>query len=279
MELPVSRSEGAMADTKVYLLDGGTLVIDGFHVFWNRGPAGEVRFPCYSVLIEHQDGRYIFDTGYDYDHVMRVLPFEKPLQAPEQTTLGQLKLLGLSAQDINYVINSHYHFDHCGGNKHFTTACTICHAKELEVCGCPQPFEHLGYSDLSFAPEIARENGKALPPDPALDIYTPTFQTLQGDQEIAKGVWLFETPGHTAGHYSMMVQLAHRRPMLFTADACYSRKNLDMMCISSFHLDPVANLKSMQRLKDLAEKHDAELFFSHDAESFATYQKGANFYS
>jgi 4-pyridoxolactonase len=29
-----------MSDTKVYLLDGGTLVIDGFHAFWNRGPAG-----------------------------------------------------------------------------------------------------------------------------------------------------------------------------------------------------------------------------------------------
>jgi 4-pyridoxolactonase len=177
------------------------------------------------------------------------------------------------------VINSHYHFDHCGGNKHFKTACTICHAKELEVCGCPQPFEHFGYSDLSFAPEIARKNGKTLPPDPALDMYTPTFQTLQGDQEIAKGMWLFETPGHTAGHYSMMVELAHRRPMLFTADACYSKKNLELMCISSFHLDPVANLHSMQRLKDLAEKYDAELFFSHDAESFATYMKGANFYS
>ena len=151
-----------MTDTKVYLLEGGTLVIDGFHVFWNRGPAGEVRFPCYSVLVEHQDGRYMFDTGYDYEHVMRVLPFEKPLQTPEQTTLGQLRRLGLKPQDINYVINSHYHFDHCGGNKHFTAACTVCHAKELEVCGCPQPFEHLGYSDLSFAPEIARKNGKTL---------------------------------------------------------------------------------------------------------------------
>jgi 4-pyridoxolactonase len=268
-----------MADTKVYLLDGGTLVIDGFHVFWNRGPAGEVRFPCYSVLIEHQDGRYIFDTGYDYDHVMRVLPFEKPLQAPEQTTLGQIQLLGLRAQDINYVINSHYHFDHCGGNKHFKTACTICHARELEVCGCPQPFEHLGYSDLSFAPEIARKNGKALPPDPALDMYTPTFQTLQGDQEIAKGVWLFETPGHTAGHYRMMVELTHRRPMLFTADACYSKKSMDMMCISSFHLDPVASLQSMRRLKELAQAHDAELFYSHDLESFKGYQTGAAFYA
>jgi 4-pyridoxolactonase len=268
-----------MTDTKVYLLDGGTLVIDGFHAFWNRGPAGELRFPCYSVLVEHEDGRYVFDTGYDYDHVQRVLPFEKPLQTPEQTIPGQLAALGLRPQDVNYVINSHYHFDHCGGNKYLTAACTICHARELEVCGCPQPFEHLGYSDLTFAPEIARKNGKTLPPDPSLDIYTPTFQTLKGDQEIAKGLWLLETPGHTAGHYSMMVELKHRRPMLFTADACYSKKNMEMMVISSFHLDPVVSLKSMQRLKDLAQKHDAELFFSHDPESFRAYQKGAQFYS
>ena len=38
-----------MSDTKVYLLDGGTLVIDGYHAFWNRGPGGEIRFPCYAV--------------------------------------------------------------------------------------------------------------------------------------------------------------------------------------------------------------------------------------
>ena len=84
-----------MTDTKVHLLDGGTLVIDGFHAFWNRGPADEVRFPCYSVLIEHADGRYLFDTGYDFDHVMRVLPFEKPIQDPSQTMPGQLAKLGL----------------------------------------------------------------------------------------------------------------------------------------------------------------------------------------
>ncbi len=268
-----------MSDTKVYLLDGGSLVIDGFHAFWNRGPSGELRFPCYAVLVEHKDGRYIFDTGYDHAHVMKVLPFEKPIQTREQTIPGALAQVGLKPQDINYVINSHYHFDHCGGNKHLTEACTICHAKELEVSTNCQPFEHLGYSDLTFAPELARKAGKELAADPALDIYTPRFETQTGDQEIAKGLWLFETPGHTAGHYSMMVELANRRPMLFTADACYSQKNMDMMCISSFHLDPVASLNSMKRLKQLAEKHDAELFYSHDPVSFANYQTGAAYYS
>ena len=60
-----------MSDTKVYLLDGGTLVMDGLHAFWNAGPSGEIRFPCYSVLIDHRDGYYIYDTGYDLHHVQR----------------------------------------------------------------------------------------------------------------------------------------------------------------------------------------------------------------
>ena len=158
-----------MTDTKVHLLDGGTLVIDGYHAFWNRGPGGEIRFPCYAVLIEHQDGRYMFDTGYDYDHVMRVLPFEKPIQEKEQTIPGQLAKIGLKTSDVNYVINSHYHFDHCGGNKHLHEACTICHAKELEQSKNCQPFEHLGYSDLTFSPDIMKQKNVQLPPDPALD--------------------------------------------------------------------------------------------------------------
>ena len=268
-----------MSANKVYLLDGGTLVIDGYHAFWNRGPGGELRFPCYAVLIDHPDGLYIFDTGYDHAHVERVLPFEKPLQTETQTIPGQLEIVGLKPADINYVINSHYHFDHCGGNIHLTEASTLCHAKELEACGCPQPFEVLGYSDLSFSPEMQQQRGSKVLNALPLDIYTPKFETLGGDQEIAKGLWLFETPGHTAGHYSLMVELKNRRPMLFTADACYSKKNMDLMCISSFHLDPVASLNSMQRLKDLAEKYDAELFYSHDPASYPDYQLAPNFYS
>ncbi len=270
-----------MSETKVYILDGGSLVIDGYHAFWNRGPGGEIRFPAYSVLVEHTDGLYMFDTGYDYAHVQKVLPFELPLQTEEQTVPGQLAKVGKKPEDINNVINSHYHFDHCGGNKHLTTACTVCHSAELEACNCPQPFEMLGYSDMTFSSEVAQKQAERLQKalDPDLDIFTPKFETISGDQEIAKGLWLFETPGHTAGHYSMMVELAGRRPMLFTADACYSQKNMDLMCISSFHLDPVASVNSMKRLKELAEKHDAEMFYSHDPDSFPDYVKAPSYYS
>ena len=73
-----------MTDPKVYLLDGGSLVIDASDVHWHIDVGTPVRFPVYSVLIDHPDGLIMFDTGYDLDHVNRVLPFEKPLQTPSK---------------------------------------------------------------------------------------------------------------------------------------------------------------------------------------------------
>jgi 4-pyridoxolactonase len=116
-----------MGDVRVYLMDTGTFVIDAYHLYWNAGPGGEVRFPCYGVLIDHPEGRFLFDTGHDLEHVRKVLLFEKPEQTAEQTIPGQLKLVGFAPDDITHVINSHYHFDHVGGNKYFTKSTTIAH--------------------------------------------------------------------------------------------------------------------------------------------------------
>ena len=57
------------SNVRVYLLDGGTLVIDGYHLYWNAGPGGPVRFPCYSVLIEHPDGVTGSTVNVDGGHV------------------------------------------------------------------------------------------------------------------------------------------------------------------------------------------------------------------
>jgi 4-pyridoxolactonase len=268
-----------MSETKVYLLDGGSLVIDGFHMYWNRGPAGDVRFPCYSVLIDHPEGKFLFDTGYDKAHVEKVLPFEKPIQSHDQTIPGQLALLGIRPEEITHVINSHFHFDHCGGNKFCTNATTVCHKRELEAAKHPQPFEHLGYSDLSFFGQTEAVKTPAGGQEQIGGTSMARFEPIEGDQEIAKGLWLFETPGHTAGHYSLMVGFSGRRPILFPADAVCSEKNLEMNCICSFHLDPAAGIQSMQRLRELVEKHNAEFFYSHDPDSYPAYKKAPTYYS
>jgi len=245
----------------VFLLDGGSLVVDGYHLYWNVGPGGETRFPCYSVLIDHPEGKFLFDTGYDLLHVSKVLPFEKPLQSPQQSIPAQLSALGVEPGEITHVINSHYHFDHVGGNKYLTNATTVVHEREVEQSHHCEPFERLGYSDLSF------------------DEIGPRYDLVDSDTEVARGITVLESPGHTAGHVSLLVELGGRRPMLFTGDAAYTRTSIERTIISGFHLDPVASVASMRRLAAIAEERDAELFYSHDAVSFAGWKKAPDFYA
>ena len=146
---------------KVYILDGGSLVIDRSQVLWHIDVGTPVRFPVYSVLIEHPDGLFMYDTGYDLDHVNRVLPFEQPQQTPDQTIPAQLKASGFDPEQVNFVVNSHFHFDHVGGNKYLTNATTLVNTAELRHAKVPEPFEHLGYSDLSFDFPVPSTSGSA----------------------------------------------------------------------------------------------------------------------
>ena len=164
-----------IATKKVYILDGGSLVIDRSQVLWHIDVGTPVRFPVYSVLIEHPDGLFMYDTGYDLDHVNRVLPFEQPQQTPDQTVPAQLKAAGFDPEQVSFVVNSHFHFDHVGGNKYLTNATTLVNTAELRHAKVPEPFEHLGYSDLSF------------------DFPGTKYERISGDIEIADGLWLFET--------------------------------------------------------------------------------------
>jgi 4-pyridoxolactonase len=264
-----------MKPTKVYLLDCGTMCLDRTYLFLDAGLSGTQRFPVYGVLVDHEEGRFLFDTGFDIDHIRNTVAWTDPAQTAEQTIPAQLHMAGFRPEDVSHVINSHYHLDHCGGNKHCKHATTVCHVCELEVLRSPAPSEEIPYSEVSFAPGLraSADTGRAA------EMFTPRFETVKGDQEIANGVFLFETLGHTAGHYSLMVKLKDRRPMLFTADACYSQENLDLMCIQAGNHDPAAARDSLQRIKDLAEKHDAEIFFSHDAASWPKYYRAPGFYS
>jgi 4-pyridoxolactonase len=76
-----------------------------------------------------------------------------------------------------------------------------------------------------------------------------------------------------------MVELAGRAPLIFAGDAIYTQRSLDLECIAGFHYDPVASIRSMRKLKALAEERQATLFFSHEEESYSTYLKAPAFYS
>jgi 4-pyridoxolactonase len=249
-----------MTAKKVYILDGGSLVIDRSQVLWHIDVGTPVRFPVYSVLIDHPDGLIMYDTGYDLEHVNRVLPFEQPQQTADQTIPAQLKACGFGPEQVSFVVNSHFHFDHVGGNKYLTNATNLVSKEELRHAKVPEPFERLGYSDLSF------------------DYPGTKYEQISGDIEIASGVWMYETPGHTAGHYSLLVEMADQPAMIFAGDAAYTRENIERQIVGGFHLDPTASVESIRRLKRLAKAFGGQIFPSHEMESFLTWKKAPGYY-
>ena len=245
---------------KVWLLDNGSIVIEHTQLMWNV-PGPQVRIPSYAVLVEHDDGLFLFDTGFDLEHTNAVLPFELPEQTPEQTIPAQLELAGFAVSDVNTLVNSHLHFDHVGGNKHFAGVKNVVHEQELAQARNHEPFEHFGYSDKTWDYEGAN------------------FETVSGDFELANGLWLFETPGHTVGHYSLLVKSdSDAKPMLFAFDVVYTQPALERGIQPGFHIDPRAGVRSIARVKEVAAEHGADIYFSHDLEAFTTYKHAPDFY-
>jgi 4-pyridoxolactonase len=245
---------------RIWLLDNGSIVIEHTQLMWNV-PGPQVRIPSYAVLVEHDDGLFLFDTGFDLEHTNAVLPFELPEQTPEQTIPAQLELAGFSVSDVTTLVNSHLHFDHVGGNKHFSVR-NVVHAQELSQARNHEPFEHFGYSDETWDHDGA------------------SFDTVSGDFELANGLQLFETPGHTVGHYSLLVtpESSAARPMLFAFDVVYTQPALEKGIQPGFHIDPRAGVRSIARVKEVAAEHGADVYFSHDAEAFTTYKHAPDFY-
>jgi 4-pyridoxolactonase len=248
---------------KIRLLDTGSIVIDHAQLMWNIGGGTPVRIPSYGVLIEHDDGLFLFDTGFDYEHTNRVLPFELPEQTDEQTIAAQLEACGFGVGDVGTLVNSHLHFDHVGGNRHFagTGVRNVVHAREIAQARNHEPFEFFGYSDTTW------------------DYDTAQLVPVTSDIELSTGLWLYETPGHTVGHYSLLVRPdSGATPMLFAFDVVYTNEAYEKGVQAGFHNDPVAGVRSIRRLKQLQEEHGADIYFSHDMDAWRTYRHAPDFY-
>ena len=119
-------------------------------------------------------------------HEPRAARSSCPEQTEEQTIPAQLARCGFALGDVTTLVNSHLHIDHVGGNKLFdghrrSTSCTRRSSRRRATTS----------RSSSSATRTSRGTTTGA-----------NFETVSGDVELAKGLWLFETPGHTVGHYS-----------------------------------------------------------------------------
>lgn len=135
--------------------------------------------PCLGYLVAHPDGLLLFDTGMgshpDVDAHYR--PRRRPLGAA-------LAAAGANPGDVRLVANCHLHFDHCGGNPELTGRPVLTQARELADARATEDYT---------LPEL-------------LDAPGTVYEELAGQSEVLPGVLVMPTPGHTAGHQSLVVR-------------------------------------------------------------------------
>lgn len=135
--------------------------------------------PCLGYLVEHPAGLLLFDTG------MGSHPDVDAHYRPRRRPLAQaLQRAGALLDDITLVANCHLHFDHCGGNPLLAGRPVFTQATELA--------------------EARRAGNYTLPE--LIDPPGTRYEELAGEAEILPGVLIMPTPGHTAGHLSLVVR-------------------------------------------------------------------------
>ncbi|WP_406404995.1 N-acyl homoserine lactonase family protein [Streptomyces sp. NBC_00879] len=255
-----------MAPTKVHVLDCGAMSCDLTWLLLKPGRTLRSRadrgrpvdwYPCttHAVLVETPEGTLLWDTSCPRDWESRWEPtglqefFPYDRVSEEQYLDARLGQLGVSPDQLDYVVLSHLHFDHAGNVRMFAEAGArlVCHADEKRFA--------FGYEGAFTGAHLKADYE-------GLD-----FETVTGDTEILPGVTLIETPGHTPGTMAMNVDLPETGSMIFTSDAVYLGDSYGPPAIPAAIVnDLTAWYASVEKIRGLAERLDATVIFGHDAE-------------
>jgi N-acyl homoserine lactone hydrolase len=210
-------------------------------------PMGEFTFPeggdyagqtgvVVAYAVRHPNGVFLFDTGFGTNNELAEYYKVRARALPEV-----LALAAVDPAEITALANCHLHADHSGQNRRFP--------------GVPiyvQPAEWAA----------AREPDYTILED--VDFDGARYQLIAGDHEVAPGIRIFATPGHSPGHQSLVVD-APEGPVLLAGQAVYSHGEWSGIPGTregaTTALDSEAYARSIARLKAL---NPARVLFGHD---------------
>ena len=244
-----------MAANGLYLLPGGTLEVDKGILTYQVDMGKKVKIPIIMALVETDDGNILFDTGLNPEGLVDPIKTwgEKASKTifkfgPEDDVRNRLKELGFGVEDIKYVVNSHLHWDHTGGNQYFLKSKFIVQKAEYRFALYPDSFAS-GYMRNHFDHPL-------------------NYELIEGDMELVPGVSLISVFGHTPGQQTMVVSLRDSKTIVLSADAIYTRENIEKNIGAGSCWDRGQAMLSMQRLIHMAQREKGQLFLTHDPEAW-----------
>jgi len=242
-------------------LDGGALFGLVPRVLWkqvvepdelNRVP---VALNC--LLIESQGQWILVDTGLG-DKLSDRQQRNHGLQRPHGGLVDGLDRLGLSVEDIDVVINTHLHGDHCGGNTTFcdgelvpTFPCAEYWVQRLEWAEACHPNERTQATYLLENLRPIEEAGQ--------------LRLLDGDTRVTDEVRCVVHPGHTRAYQSVVIESGGQTAIYIGDLAPFTIHLERIQWLPAFDVLPLEHLEAKRAVRDWTLERDALLIFQHDS--------------
>src|SRR5258706_7764764 len=248
-------------------LEGGTQRLEGGAMFgvvpkvlWARRapPDDKNRIPLAlrCLLIEHDDGLVLIDTGIgnkENDKFIDIYGVENSGKHGRTRLEDALRELGHEPDDIRWVINTHLHFDHAGGDNWLDPAGKI-------GLAFPKARYVVQQGELDFARHTnERTAGSYLAPN----FQGVPFELINGGVEILPGIRGLPTPGHVPYHQSILIESGGEKAC-FVADLVPTAAHLPLPWFMVYDLQPLVTLETRRLLYQRTWAERGLLVFEHD---------------
>lgn len=257
-----------VGDIKIHLINDCRTMVDGGGAFglvprklWQRyfTPDENNLIPMNQtcLLVQIEGKNIVVDTGLGTkltNKIRRMFNIQS-----EGGLLRGLNKLGLSADDIDLVIDTHLHSDHCSGNTYwdedgnvqatFPNAEYVVQRREYEDAMQPNERTAATYLPINYQPLM--ESGQ--------------MRLLDGDTELAQGVTGMVTRGHTPAHMSIRFESQGESAAFLCDLATYAVHFERIGWMTAYDVEPLQTLETKRIWQQWALETNAILIFPHDA--------------
>lgn len=249
-------TEAPAPEIKLYTLDGGTIMVNNLQLFSQdttyQGQTKEFADPFYVIV--HPKGTLMWDAGLP-EMLVGQPPFTDDAGAftvsRQDSVVNQLKKIGMTPEDIDFLALSHTHFDHSGHANVIKNATWLVQGPE---------YGFITSDDVKSSGEGIYEAIQGL----------DKVKKLEGDFDVfGDGTVVIKSmPGHTPGHQVLYLDMPENGPTLLSGDLYHLYENREHRRVPSFNYDVEETLASMEAFETFAKEKGAKVYVQHQKEDF-----------
>lgn len=255
-----------LGDFELTIISDGTYFLDGGSMFgvvpkslWGRKVPVDGRnlMSCglNSVLVRTGDKNALIETGIGNKLSDKL----KSIYEPQELLLESLHSTGLASDNIDVVINSHLHFDHCGWNTVYQGDQAVATFPKAKYYAQKGEWEHASRQLERDRISYMTDNYDPL-------IRSGQMELIDGDREILPGISVVVYPGHTRHMQAVMIE-SKGQTACYISDLIPTSHHVDLTWVMSYDLYPLETIESRRQYYSQSVPGKWLTIFTHDHET------------